>query len=160
VPITLDDLTVNFDHLDRDTLLADWHRLIGPSKLPILLPRIGNAFVQDANDGSVHLLDVGAGELYPVADTFEEFRALLTDRTFVMEHFAVEIVVALPQAGVALGPGQIYGFKVPPLLGGEYTRENTEATDITVHFSLLGQIAQQVSDLPPGTPITGVTVSE
>ncbi len=63
----MNDLTVNFSHLDRNTLLEDWQWLIGPSKLPILLTA-GDAFVQDADDGTVHFLDVGVGQMHPVAN--------------------------------------------------------------------------------------------
>ena len=160
MPITMNDLTVNFKHLDRDNLLADWHWLIGPARLPILLPSIGNAFVQDTGDGSVYLLDVGAAEVIPVADDFENFQKLLDDNAFVMNLFAAKMVVSLREAGLALQPGQIYSFKRPPILGGEYALENVEATDIEVHFSILGQLTQQVKPLPPGILITGVSISE
>ena len=156
--ITLDDLTVNFRHLNRDTLLKDWQWLIGPSKLPILLSRIGNAFVQDSEDDSVHLLNVGTGELLLVADSAEEFQPMLSDREFVMNAFAVQTIVSLQKAGITLKKGQIYSFKTPPILGGEYTVENLEATDIEVHFSVLGQICQQVKNLPPGTAITDIQI--
>ena len=47
MPITVDDLTVNFEHADRATLLADWEWRIGPDRLPILITALGHAFVQD-----------------------------------------------------------------------------------------------------------------
>ena len=37
MPITIEDLTVNFEHVDRAALLADWEWLIGPNRLPILI---------------------------------------------------------------------------------------------------------------------------
>jgi Domain of unknown function (DUF1851) len=148
VAITIDDLTVNFAHLDRDTLLEDWHWLIGPAKLPVLLTAIGDAFVQDTGTGAVSMLDTAAGELVPVAADADAFRALLGDREFVMGHFAVNAVMDLRAGGLELGEGQIYSWKVPPVLGGEYAFANAEATDISVHFSLTGQIHEKV-----GTPI-------
>ncbi len=54
--MTINDLTVNISHLDRETLLSEWHRLIGTSKLPILATLAGDMSVQDAADGSVHFL--------------------------------------------------------------------------------------------------------
>lgn len=94
----LNVLTVNFRHLERETLLEDWEWLIGP-KLPILLTACGDAFVQDVHDGAVHLLDVGAGTLQQVAGSSEEFQSLLSDRGFVMGFFGVELVAALRAAG-------------------------------------------------------------
>lgn len=156
--ITIDDLTVNFDHLDQTTLLDDWEWLIGTTKRPILLTSVGDAFVKDINDGSVHWLAVGSAELRPIASDVEEFRTLLTDQEFVLDYFAVEAVVALQTAGVKLGPGQIYSLKVPAVLGGKYALDNVAPTLIAVHFSLAGQIHRQVKDLPPGTKITGFEI--
>jgi hypothetical protein len=156
--ITIDDLTVNFDHLDQMKILERWTWLIGPSKFPILLTSVGDAFVKDVNDGSIHWLAVGTAELRPIASDLEEFRSLLTDEAFVLDYFAVEAVLALVQAGLVLGPGEIYSLKVPAVLGGKYALDNVAPTNILVHFSLTGQIHEQVKDLPPGTKITGFNV--
>jgi hypothetical protein len=158
--ITIDDLTVNFDHLDQTKVLEHWRWLIGPSKYPILLTAVGDAFLKDANDGSVHFLQVGSAEVRPIASDMEEFRTLLADKDFVLDYFAVEAVMALEQAGIKLGHGQIYSLKVPAVLGGKYSLDNVNPTDILIHFSLTGQIHEQVKDLPPGTKITGFTIQE
>lgn len=157
--MTLNDLTVNFSHLDRTTILEDWRWLIGTSKLPILITASGDAFVQDVNDGGVFALDTTAGKLDRVADTFDAFQALLADKSFVIERFAVQMVGALLSAGSVLAPGQVYSFKIPPALGGEHSIDNIEAVDMQVHFSVSGQILEQIFGLPPGTPITDVTIS-
>lgn len=150
MPITLQDLTVNIDHIDRETLLEDWRWLIGASRLPILVTASGDAFVQDAADGSVHVLDTGAGTLTRVADSADAFRALLADRDFVADHLAVQMVGDLLQAGVRLAPGQVYSFRKPPVLGGAYELDNVEPTDMDVHFSLTGQIHEQTRTPPAG----------
>ncbi len=156
--MTMNDLTVNFSHLDRDTLFEAWQWLIGPSKLPILLTAAGDAFVQDAEDATVHFLDVGAGQLHPIAGSAEELSSLLANKDFVVNHLAVQMVGAIMQAGRRLEPGQIYSFKVLPVLGGQYDLNNVEAMDIAVHFSLAGQIHEKVRNLPPGTPIDGFRI--
>jgi hypothetical protein len=156
--MTLNDLTVNFSHLDRHSLLSDWRWLIGPDRHPILLAAAGDAFVQDATDGSIHMLDVGTGSLHLVADSESDFRTLLTKKQFVLDHLTVPMVGDLRRAGHVLGPGQIYSFKTPPVLGGEYVMSNVEIADIEVHFSTNGQIHEQVAALPPGTPIDRIHV--
>jgi hypothetical protein len=143
--ITLDDLTVDFRHLEREAVLEDWSWLIGPGKQPILLPAIGDAFVQDVDDGSVWHLDVAIPDVSKVADDFEAFQARLGEREFVLRHFAVNAVVDLRENGKRLAPGQIYSYKQPPFLGGEIAFANIEPCDISVHFSILGQIAERVS---------------
>jgi hypothetical protein len=154
--MSLDDLTVNFGHLDRAELLSDWQWLLGTTKLPILVTAAGDTFVQDTEDNSVHFLDVASGELKRVAESPDEFSSLLEDRDFVMGHFSVELIADLRQAGRTLEPGQLYSFKKPTVLGGEYVLNNFEPASIEVHFSLLGQIHEQVRKLPPGTKIKGV----
>jgi hypothetical protein len=141
--LTLDDLTVSISHLDRKALLRDWRWLIGPTKVPVLVTALGNAFVVDTEDGTVHVLDAGPGTLQQVSACTDEFRKRLRQKDFVIEHFAPIIVVRMRERGQALGPGQLYGFKTPPLLGGEYSADNLEPTDIDVHFALLGQIQQR-----------------
>lgn len=156
--ITLDDLTVNFQHLDREALLSEWRWLIGPRKQPILVAAIGDAYVQDPDDGSVHLLDVGGGSLEQIAASVDEFRELLGDREFVTDSFVPSTIVALRNGGKVLSPGQVYSYIQPPVLGGAYSTENLEPTDVSVHFSLLGQIHRQVKDLPEGTPIESIQI--
>jgi hypothetical protein len=156
--ITLDDLTVNFKHLKREDLLSDWQWKIGNTKLPILLTASGDAFVQDTKDGSVHFLDVGAGNLAKVAESVDAFQSLMADKKFVSDHFAVAMIADLKRSGHSLKNGQIYSFKKPPVLGGKYELQNIEPTDIEVHFSIAGQIHEKVSKLKPGTKIDGVTI--
>ena len=156
--ITLNDLTVNFSHLDRQAILEDWRWLIGTEKQPILLSAIGDAFLQDPDDGSIHLLDVGSGTLEPIAASVPEFQELLRDTEFVTNVLVPQIIVEARNAGKTLGPGELYSFEHPPVLGGEYSAENMVPTDILVHFSISGQIHHQVKDLPPGTPIGEIKI--
>ena len=148
--LTLDDLTVSFSHLDRKALLRDWRWLIGSKKLPVLVTALGNAFVLDTEDGTVHLLDAGPATLQQVSACTDEFRKRLRDKDFVVEHFAPIIVVRMRERGLPLQAGQLYGFRKAPPLGGEYSADNLEPTDIDVHFALLGQIQQRARKIPEG----------
>ena len=158
MPITLNDLTVNFDHLDGASLIEDWQWLVGESRYPILITALGDAFLQDSQDGSVHLLCVGVGGLERIADGLEQFRDLLSSRAFVQARFVPALIIQLRELGHVLEPGQLYGYRTPPVLGGSLEADNLEPTDIALHFSLLGQIMRQVRDLPPGTPISRITI--
>ena len=84
--MTINDLTVNISHLERGTLLADWHWLIGTNKLPVLATLAGDAFVQDSTDGSIHFLDTVEGTCSQVAEDGATFQQLLSDRDFVIRH--------------------------------------------------------------------------
>ena len=156
--MTLNDLTVNFEHLKREELLSEWEWLIGNKKTPILLSASGDAFLQDASTGSVSCLDTATAELFEVAGDISEFQELLKEQEFVANHLAVNMIEDLINNNVLLEPGKIYSYKKPPVLGGEYILENIEPTDIAVHFSLSGQIHYQVKDLPEGATINDITI--
>ena len=64
-----------------------------------------------------------------------------------MNRLAVGAVVDLRDNGKRLQPGQIYSYTKPPFLGGQYAFKNIEPCDISVHFSILGQLAERVKDL-------------
>jgi hypothetical protein len=153
--MTLDDLSVNFDHVDQDLLLSDWHWLMGKDKLPVLVTIAGDVFVQDSQEGTIHFLDTLEGVLVPIADDMEEFRSLLNDKQFVVEFFLFHLVAPLIRSGQIPPKGHVFSFEVHPALGGEPVQANLKPADMAVHFSLLGQIFEQIKDLPPGTPITG-----
>lgn len=158
--MTLDDLTVNFDHLQPHGVLEEWEWLIGPGKIPIVIAASGNAFIRDTNNaGAIHFLDVSASRLARVAATIEEFEDLLAEQAFRDEYFSAEMIANLQRGGLALKPGEIYSFVTPLSLGGEYTSANVEATDIEVHFSMTGQIERQVFDLPAGASISEIKIA-
>lgn len=159
MPITLDDLTVNFSGFDQRTILEDWRWLIGDSRHPILISAIGNAYLQDENNGTIFALEPGPGEMRELAPSISEFKELLQDKEFVTDEFAVEVISFLFSQGAKLEPGEVFGFIKPPVFGGEYECENLVPTDLSVHFSILGRIHDQVRSLPPGTPIRNVTIS-
>ena len=158
LPLTMNDLTVNFAGIDRGSLVEEWRWLVGEQRLPILLTALGDAFLQDASDGSVHLLAAGPGKFEQVATSVEEFTSMLRDKEFVEENFVPRIVVEMRSLGHNLAPGQVYGYKVPPVLGGEYSIENLEPTDIGVHFSILGQAHRQLKGVPDGTTVSSVEI--
>lgn len=156
--ITLNDLTVNFRHLDPMALLDDWRWLIGERKRAVLVTALGDAFVQDPDDGSIHLLSAAQATLQRIASNGDEFQSLLRDPAFVTERFVPAVVSRLRNEARHLRSGQLYGFKVPPHLGGEYSPSNLEPTDIAVHFSLLGQLHRKARGVTPGAPVRGVKI--
>jgi hypothetical protein len=156
MPITMRDLTAHLADEDQAGLLADWQWLEGADRAPILVTAMGNAVLLDAADGTVHLLDTQRGEIGAVASSIEEFNVRLTQREFVAHVFAVDVVSSLLQSHEPLAPGQVWGFRTPLVLGGDYAPENVEAVDLCAHFSILGQVHQQVRELPAGARLTGL----
>ena len=123
----------------------------------LIVSALGDMFLADA-DGQVFWLDTGAGQLHQIAATVDEFQQLRQQRDHADQWFIPQLVGDLISSGVLLSPGQCYSYKIPPILGGQIEPANFEPTELSVHFSVLGQILRKVKDLPPGTKITDITI--
>ena len=145
--ISLDDLTVNIEHLEPLQLLRDWAWLIDVNLQPVMVTASGDMFLQNSATGSIHLLDVGAGELLDIVQDLEHFHALLENEKFVRDFLAEAMIVDLRKQGLTLAKGEIYSLKRPLVLGGQYEFANIEAVDVQVHFSTSGQVHQKVRNL-------------
>ena len=137
----------------------DWRRLLSgwltalPARFTLwMVNRFGDLFVV-LDDGSVHMLDVGIGRLKRVAEDRSHFSALMGVGDNANNWLMIPLVDACMAAGLSLGPNQCYGYKVPPILGGEYRVGNVEPTDLSVHYGLLADLYRQTRHLPDGTPI-------
>jgi hypothetical protein len=155
----LDDFIVKFDNNSADRLIGDWIWLIGNDKTPILVSAIGDLFLRD-DKNNIFWLNVGEGKLNLVANGNEEFEGKLKDVDQVNEWFMIDLIEELKNSGQELNERQIYSYKKLPVLGGDYSADNFEVTDIEVHFCFAGQIHEQVKDLPPGTKIGKVNFNK
>ena len=158
--MTMNDLTVYFQHLDRAEIVSDWKWLIGEGKEPVLITATGDAFLQDLNDGSIHFLDVTTGDFSLVTNSVDEFNELLSNKEFVTNYFFVQMIGEMKRANIQLEKGQVYSFKVPPVLGGKYENSNVEVASIYVHFSVNGQLHNQLKDVPAGTKIDSIKLEQ
>jgi hypothetical protein len=70
--MNIDDYLIDQTGLDWPALLAEWHWLLPPTFRVWLLTRTGDLFITLPED-SIHLLDIGAGELRRVAESRDEF---------------------------------------------------------------------------------------
>ena len=150
--ITWKDLSIDFSNFDRYKLIADWIWLIGDDKEPIMISSIGDMFLKDKN-GKIYWLNVGEGLLDLVSENIDDFKLKLKDDSQVDEWFMIGLVQQIKESGLELINGKLYGYKKLPVIGGDYIPENFELTDLEVHFSLAGQINQQIKDLPDGTKV-------
>jgi hypothetical protein len=157
MPITMKDLTINISGLDAESLLDDWKWAMEEPLTPVLVTAMGDVFAQ-GESRAVYFLDAVSGTIEHVADDGSEFQALLKDTAFVSARMYPSRIVEYRQAGLQLGPHEVYSNQQPLVLGGEDSVDNVEATDLAVHLSLHGQIHEQVKDLPPGTPVSEIKI--
>jgi hypothetical protein len=151
------ELTVDFQTHDAADLLGDWGGLVGDQMKLLLVSSVGDMFLADGRD-IVFWLDTGAGTLQQVASSPEEFRQLMQQPEHANKWFIPQLVGDLMMRGVRLARGQCYSYKIPPVLGGSIAPDNFAPTDLSVHFSILGQIHRQVKNLPPGTKISDIKI--
>ena len=140
---------------DWPALLSGWIDPLPPSFTLWMVNRFGDVFVV-CDDQSVHMLDVGAGRIERLANDRNHFCTLLDSGNNANNWLMIPLVDACVASDLMLGPDQCYGYKVPPILGGEYDVRNIEPTNLSVHYALLADIYRQTKDLPDGTPVHAV----
>lgn len=146
------DYLLDHQGFDWPRLLAGWSRLL-PSELTVwLVNRFGDLFLV-FDDGSVHMLDIAAGEAERVADSREDFAAKLDDGDNADQWLMIPLVDELVAAGMPLPPGHCYGFKMPPVLGGDYDTENVAVLPVAEHYGFNAELHDQIRDLPDGAQV-------
>jgi hypothetical protein len=157
--LTWNELTIPLDNVDMNSLLEWWRWLVDPSLEPQVMTALGDLFLRHP-DGRIFRLDTGWGKLTEVAKDEDDFHRLRMQPQNAMTWFAPQIVGELLTRGLRLRRGECFGYRVPLVLGGEYTPDNFDSTYLEVHFGILGQIHFQVKDLPDGTPINSLTLKD
>lgn len=151
-------LTIDFDGLDTDSLLADWRWLVPMELCPVQMTKFGDWFFRGPA-GQVYMLDLIEGELSQVADTIEEFNELIDEDEKRSEWYLDGFVFRCHEEGLHLSPQQCYGWKIHPLIGGKFEFENIQMFDLLVYQTLMGQLLRQWKALKPGQPIPPITLT-
>lgn len=157
--ITWRELAVDLSGQPQNDLMAKWRWLVPEALSLRMVSALGDAFLDDPI-GAMYWLDSGGAKLVRIAESQEQFDNLRQQPELASQWFAPQVVGDLLSAGHTLDPGQCFSYKVPPTLGGEFRPDNFVPCDLSVHFHTLGQIQSQVKDIPVGTPISSVTLSE
>jgi Domain of unknown function (DUF1851) len=109
-------------------------------------------------DGSIHMLEVGSGELSRVADSRDDACAKIDEPGVAEEWLMIPVVDQLIASECVLCPGQCYSYKMLPVLGGSYAPEGRALLPIREHFGAWGSLHHQISDLPDGAQIEIKTI--
>lgn len=156
--ITPDLLVVALNPQAKASLLDEWTWLIGTEKHPILVTACGDIFIEDLLAGAIYFLDVSSPKLSLVAETREAFEASIGEQSFIQSYLHPDRVQMLRADGLLLKKDQVYSFRIPLSMGGEFGIENIEITDVEIHFSITGQIECQIADIPAGAAITSIRI--
>lgn len=112
--------------------------------------RFGDLFLV-FEDGSVQMLDVGGGTLEKVADSRDDFCQKIDEGDNANQWLMIPLIDRLVAAGKTLNKGQCYGYTISPILGGDYTVENSFVLPIAEQYGVNASIHQQLKDVPDGT---------
>jgi hypothetical protein len=148
----LQDYLIDPEGVDWPGALASWSWLVPPEFTLWMVNRLCDLFIV-TEDGSVQMLDVGAGTLRKLAADREEFGRLIDEGDNADVWLAIPLVDELVASGLRLQPGQCYGFRAPPVLGGEYTVENCGVLPIPDYLGAYGSIHDQLRGVPDGSRV-------
>ncbi len=128
--------------------LASWAFLL-PEKFKLLMVnRFGDVFIV-MPDESVHLLNLANATLERLADNLKDFADLMEVDVLRQTWLMTAQVDACIAAGMNLKPGEVYGYKIPPSLGGAIEVENIEITPAEDHYHSMAEIQMMLDELPP-----------
>ena len=151
------DLIRRFDADTYVAALDSWGWIPGVASLaPRLASAFGDVFLE--GDGGFWFLDTIGGTLQHRWPDGAALQADINTPASQEELLMPELVAAATDVGLVPGRAQVLSFKIPPVLGGSLAVENMEVSDFVVALTVSGQIHRQVKDLPPGTPISGISV--
>jgi hypothetical protein len=141
-----------------DEILEDWRWLVGSKRQLWCITKAGDAILRESGNAGIYFLDTVAGRLIRIADNEQQFALAVAKPENAEQWLMHEMVDGEATLGVVPGQNQCLTFMQPPVLGGQIDPVNIEACDVRVHFSIAGQIHQQVKDLPAGTKIGKIEI--
>lgn len=149
---TLQQLTKDITNVDLDNILSCWQWRLTGMQAVVTISSLGDLFLL-GQDSAVYWLQTDRGNLIKVAENLEQYQQYLTDEDKIDNWFLPFLVEQLLNAGKTLKENEVYSFKKPTVIGGEYDIDNIEPTDMSIHFAFTGQINEQIKDLPDGTKV-------
>jgi hypothetical protein len=138
------------DHLDVERLLAQWRWLCSRKMALVARTAFGDLFLRD-EAGVVSWLDTDVGRLTKVSDSEAEFREMAETAEKRAEWFAEADEQACAKRGLSPDISQCIAFSIPLVFAKSGSPSNKPyLIDLYEHVSFLGELNQQISDLPDG----------
>jgi Domain of unknown function (DUF1851) len=138
--------------------LESWGWIGAAGKVPVFASVFGDVFFR-ADDGFWYL-DTLEGSLTRVWADARALKADLATASGQDRYLLAGLAFGAESRGLVPDAGQVYDFKIPPVLGGALEVDNVQTIDFVVGLHIAGQIHDQIRGLPPGTRISGFTVSD
>jgi len=146
------DYIIGHEGTDWGTALLSWSWLIPHDFTLWIVNRFSDLYVV-LNDGSIYQLLIGEGTFTKVAESRADFSQRIDNPDTANDWLMIPLVDQLVASGVSLQAGQCYGYKTPPVLGGQYSVENCRPIAIADYLGAYGSIHEQLRDIPDGTRV-------
>lgn len=150
--MSIHDYLLDHGAFDWPTLLSSWASLLPREVVVWLVNRFGDVFLV-YQDGTIHMLDIGAGSVKKIADSRDEFGRMLDEGDNANQWLMIPLIDELVATGVLLEAGQCYSFVKPPAIGGDYSVENTAVLAVAEHYGFYGDFHEQIKDVKDGQPV-------
>lgn len=139
--MNVNDYLIDQAGKDWQQLLCRWTPPLPEDFTIWLVNRLGELII--INNGAVHWLVAGEGQLVKVADSQQHFAQLLDNGSNAERWLRLSLVNDCRRAGMTLADNECYGFKIPPILQGQYEVANLKPTPLDQHYSLLAHLHKQ-----------------
>jgi len=145
--INIKDYLIDQADLDWQKMLAEWGELL-PATFSIWLVNCFGDLIIVVEDGAVYHVDVAGGTVSRVANNRDHFAELIDISQNANNWLMIPLVHQCVAAGMLLQRGKCYGFKTPPLIGGEYVIGNVTTVDLAQNYGFLADLWSQTKDMP------------
>ena len=151
--MNISDYIIDQDGFDWQSSLTDYQCLAGMA-FTIWIANLFGDLVLINDSGGIVYFDSSAGSCRQLCDRKEAFISWIDVGNNADDVFMIHLADACKSARLKLGKLQCYSFKKPTILGGEFRPDNVYVCDLTVHYGFMGQLCNQIANLPDGTKIT------
>jgi hypothetical protein len=148
-------LMIHASEYDVQRLLCDWHWIVPVAATPLFLSAFGD-WVFAHPDGSLWMLSVLEGTYSQIARDATEYNTLNKSTRWLESTFIANWQAVAARDGMQPGKDECLGWKVHPLMGGEFDVANMQIFSMAVYQKLMGQMHRQLQALPHGARITEV----
>lgn len=150
--LTLGQLTKDITNVNIEDILSSWQWRVPDMKALVTISCLGDIFLL-GNDDNIYWLQTDTGDFTKIANSLEQYQQFLNDEEKIDNWFIPLLVEKLLTIGKILKENEVYSYKKLPVIGGDYSVDNIDPTDMSVHFAFSGQICEQIKDLPDGTKV-------
>ncbi|MEP2891649.1 T6SS immunity protein Tdi1 domain-containing protein [Tateyamaria sp.] len=132
------------DELECDRLLEDWRWLVPDGMEPLMVGIFGD-WVFAAPDATHWHLDLLEGKLHKIAEDSHDFNSKKEQLFYRNEWFGEEWANIALSNGLVPKRDECLGWKVAPVLGGDFTVENIQVFSLNVYQRINGSLFRQIA---------------